>query len=268
MSDELGKDPAVYNRGIQKPMLKLGKLAPKYLTGLPALGAYTAQLPPPPPAADYSHNLDHLGMMDNDRISDCTAAMCGHAIQTWTSLTSNEVIVPDNVILQFYSNQSGYVIGDPMTDNGAVLSEVLLYWYKNAIYGHALAGFASIRPGNRTSMRDAIYLFGACAIGIQLPLAVDKGEDWILPQGQSLTDNWAVGSWGGHAIPAIAYNDETLSVISWGKLLQVSWDFMDAYCDEAYGLLSKDWLTKLDNSPPGFNWQALQDDMNALRGSP
>lgn len=247
--------------------LKLGKLPAQYLVGLPILGLYTAQLPPPPPAVDYTRNLDHLGVMVNDRTADCTAAMCGHAIQTWTSLASTETVLPDSAILDFYAASCGYIIGDPMTDNGGVLSEVLLYWYKNAIVSHALGGFASIRPGNRTSMRDAVYLFGACAIGIQLPLAVSNGGNWILPAGQSLTDDWAIGSWGGHAIPAVAYNDETLTVISWGKLLQVSWDFMDVYCDEAYGLLSKDWLTELDNSPPGFDWQALVDDMNALRGS-
>jgi hypothetical protein len=270
VSDDLGKDPAVYNRGLQQPPdvpgMKLGKLSAKFLAGLPSIGIVTESLPLPPPAVDYSTGLHHLGPMGNNTTADCTVAAIGHAVQTWTSLASTEAVIPDAAIIQMYADESGYVIGDPNTDNGAVASDMLLYWYKNPIDNHALAGFASIRPGNRTSMRDAIYWFGACYIGIQLPLAVRNGGNWMLPDGQSLTNDWAIGSWGGHAIPAIAYNADTVTVISWGKLLTVNWAFMDAYCDEAYGLLSKDWLT-VGNSPPGLNWQALQDAMNQLRAS-
>jgi hypothetical protein len=269
LTDDLGKNPAVYNSGVQEPPdVKLGKLDAKYLKGVPALGAYTTQLALPPDSVDYTTNLRQLGMMANNRTSDCTAASVGHSIQVWTSQVATETVLPDSTILDFYSNQSGYVIGDPNTDNGAVLSEVLMYWYKNPIAGHALAGFASIRPGNRTSIKDGIFLFGVCSLGIQLPLAVKYTRDWILPQGQPLTGDWEPGSWGGHAVPAPTYSPTGGKVISWGREIYFNWEFLDAYMDEGYALLSKDWMTKLDSSPPGFNWAALEDDMNSLRVSP
>ncbi len=271
MTDELGKDPAKYNSGVQEPPdvpdKKLGKLNAKFLKGLPAFGAFTTQLPPPPLAIDYGTALKHLGVMANDRIGDCTCAAIGHAIQLWTSLTSTETVIPDKTIIDLYSKVSGYVPGDQNTDNGAAASDVLLYWYKNPVANHALSGFASIRPGNRTSIRDAIYLFGVCYLGVQLPLTAQHG-DWVLPQGQDLTGDWEVGSWGGHAIPAIAYDADSVVVISWGKFVKATWDWLDAYMDEAYALLSKDWLQSTGNSPPGFDLTALQQDMNSLRMSP
>ncbi len=205
--------------------------------------------------------------MANDRIGDCTCAAIGHTIQVWTSLASTETVLSDSTIVSLYSKVSGYVPGDDNTDSGAVASEVLLYWYKNPVDGHTLNGFASIRPGNRTSIRDAIYLFGSCYLGVQLPLTAQHGN-WILPSNQPLTGNWARGSWGGHAIPACDYDTETVTVISWGKLVKVGWSWLDAYCDEAYAMLSRDWLLASGNSPPGFDWAALQEDMNSLRVSP
>jgi hypothetical protein len=272
MPDDLGKLPPVPNAGVQEPLdlpgMMLGKLGAKYIKGVPALGIYTAQLPPPPASIAYSGGLRQLGPMANDRTSDCTCAACGHAIQVWTSMTSGEVVVPDAAIVDFYSRESGYVPGDPNTDNGAVASEVLLYWYKNPLAGHALAGFASIRPGNRTSIRDAIYLFGICYLGVQLPISAQRATSWSLSQDQSLTGSWEPGSWGGHAIPACDYDENGVTVISWGKLIKASWTWLDAYMDEGYAILSKDWMNALDNSPPGFDFAALETDMNSLRVSP
>ena len=272
MAEDLGKLPAVHNAGVQEPPdppgMKLGKLGAKFLKGLPPLGAFTQALPPPPPAIAYSGSLRNLGAMANNVTGDCTCAACGHAIQLWTSRVSTEMVVSDASVLGMYSAVSGYVLGDSNTDNGAVASEVLLYWYKNPLAGHALSGFASIRPGNRTSIRDAIYLFGVCYLGIQMPFSAQRASMWVLPQGQTLTGDWEPGSWGGHAVPACDYDENGVTVISWGKLIKVGWNWLDAYMDEGYGLLSKDWMSQSDNSPPGFNWAALQQDMNSLRVSP
>jgi hypothetical protein len=272
VTDDLGKLPAVPTAGVQEPPdvpgKKLGKLEPKFLKGLPPLGAFTQALPPPPTAIAYSGGLRSLGIMANDRTGDCTCAACGHAIQLWTSMVSKETVVSDASILAMYSSISGYVPGDVNTDVGAVASEVLLYWYKNPLAGHALSGFASIRPGNRTSIRDAIYLFGICYLGIQMPLSARYAHSWILPPGQATTGDWEPGSWGGHAVPACDYDETGVTVISWGKLIKVGWSWLDAYMDEGYGLLSRDWMAATGNSPPGFNWAALQNDMNSLRVSP
>lgn len=244
----------------------LGKKAAKMLRGLPALGKYTLTLPSSPPAANYSLKIAQLGNMGNDKLGDCTCAAVGHAIQTWTSLTQpTETVISDQQIIELYSAACGYVPGDQYTDQGGVASEVLRYWYNHPIDGHhALSGFAGIRPGNRATTRDAIYLFGVAYIGIQLPLAAQK-DIWDVSPDIALTGEHAPGSWGGHAIPLVAYDQDSLTCITWGKLKTMSWSFLDAYMDEGYGLLSKDWIDSSGHAPPGFDFDQLSLDMQSIR---
>lgn len=245
----------------------LGKKKAKFLLGLPAMGKYTLHMPSSPPVADYSVALKNLGQMGNDKLGNCTCAAVGHAIQTWTSLTRAEQdIVLDETIIDLYAKSCGYVPGDQYTDNGGIASDVLKYWYQHPIVGHSLSGFAAIRPGNRATTRDAIYLFGVAYIGVQLPLTAQSGE-WDISPDNPLKGNDAPGSWGGHAIPLVAYDQDTLTCITWGKLKKMSWDWLDAYMDEGFGLLSKDWINTAGNAPPGFDWDTLAADMQAIRGN-
>lgn len=243
----------------------LGKLAAKHLRGLPAMGKYTLSLPPSPPQADYSGKLGTLGEMGNNSLGDCTCAAIGHVIQTWTSMTNPAaIIVPDSAIIDFYSKACGYVVGDPNTDTGGVAADVLKYWYQNPVVGHSLSGFAAIRPGNRATTRDAIYLFGAAYLGVQLPLTAQNG-DWDVSPDNDLTGDSAPGSWGGHAIPLVAYDQDTLTCITWGSLKKMTWNWLDAYMDEGFGLLSKDWIDASGHAPPGFDFDTLATDMQAIR---
>lgn len=245
----------------------LGKKKAKLLKGLPALGKYTLHLPASPPEADYSMALKHLGQMTNDSLGSCTCAAVGHAIQTWTSLTqADEVVLPDASIIDLYAKSCGYTPGDPYTDNGGVATDVLKYWYQNPVDGHSLSGFASIRPGNRASIRDAVYLFGVAYVGVQLPLAAQNGA-WDISPDTPLKGDLEPGSWGGHAIPIVAYTPDTVRFITWGKFKDASWTWLDSYCDEAYALLSKDWLNASGNAPPGFDFAALSADMQAIKAS-
>ena len=43
----------------------------------------------------------------------------------------------------------------------------------------------------------------------------------------SLSGDDAPGSWGGHAVDVVGYDDAGLTVVSWGALLRASWDFWD-----------------------------------------
>ena len=46
----------------------------------------------------------------------------------------------------------------------------------------------------------------------------------------------------------------------------MTWQFWNAYCDEAYGLLSPDWVNA-GKTPAGFDWQQLVTDMNELKAA-
>jgi hypothetical protein len=53
-------------------------------------------------------------------------------------------------------------------------------------------------------------------------------------------------------------------VVTWGALQTMTWSFWEAYCDEAYAILSNDYLTK-EGTPQGFSMQQLQADLADLK---
>ena len=245
---------------------RLGKLPPKRLLGLPFSAKYTGALAPPPVSVDYGGSLKHLGMMLNNSLACCTISGLGHTIQTWTSITRDaEVVLPDSEILALYEQIGGYVPGRPQTDNGCVATDVLRYWYNNPVLGHVLSAFASVRPGNRLDVKNAIWLFGVAYVGVQLPLTAQNGP-WDVAAGASmLTGDSAAGSWGGHLVPVIAYDEDSLTCITWGALKKFTWRFWDAYCDEAYAMFGPDWIEKDSKSPSGFLTAGLLDDVQTLK---
>ena len=247
--------------------MKLGKRLPRHDPRVPMLSQYTTALPLAPATADYSGKLSNLGMMGNDKLGDCTCAAVGHVIQEWTSEAQpKEVIIPDGDIIKLYEAVGGYVPGNPSTDNGAVEVDVLNYWLANPLDGHALSAFAAVEPKNHNEVKDAVYIFGNCYIGLALPLSAQTQTVWTVPPGGP-QGNGAPGSWGGHAVPVVAYDQRGLTCITWGALKRMTWQFWDAYCDEGYGLLSKDWLEASGKAPQGFDWQAMVADMSDLKGA-
>jgi hypothetical protein len=68
-------------------------------------------------------------------------------------------------------------------------------------------------------------------------------------------------------VPALAYNQNSLTVVTWGALQKVTWSFLDKYCDEAYALISRDWLSAASKSPAGLNLQELLNDLADVTGS-
>ena len=45
----------------------------------------------------------------------------------------------------------------------------------------------------------------------------------------------------------------------------MTWSFWEAYCDEAYAILSTDYLGGTMTTPQGFNMQQLQADLADLK---
>jgi hypothetical protein len=53
--------------------------------------------------------------------------------------------------------------------------------------------------------------------------------------------------------------------VTWGALKPMSWQFYTTYADEAFAVLSVDWINKrLKKAPPGLNLKALEADLAAV----
>ena len=54
-------------------------------------------------------------------------------------------------------------------------------------------------------------------------------------------------------------------MVTWGALQVMTWSFWEAYCDEAYAILSADYINGQKQAPQGFNLQQLQADLADLK---
>jgi hypothetical protein len=242
---------------------KLGKHVPKFDKRTLLFGKYlTSQLPAPPAAIDYSKPVPVWPMMGNDTYGDCTCAAAGHMIEEWTANTGTEKTLSDPQILAAYNH---FAKGN--ADAGANMIDVLKFWRKTGIGGDKITAFAQLEPKNNTQAMDAVNLFGNCYIGVALPnFAVAPGTDflqtpWVVPS-QGPVGDAAPNPQNGHCIPAVGYDARNLYVVTWGALKSMSWQFYGAYMDEAYAVLSADWIsTKIGTAPSGFNMVALQQDL-------
>lgn len=247
--------------------MHLGKQSARHDPRTLLLGNYLkpSALPPPKPAVDWSQKVKTWPMMANDKVGDCTCAAAGHLIEDWTANAKGApVVLPDADILKAYSAITGYLPGNPATDHGANELDVLNYWRKIGVGGRKIIAFAALEPQNQSHVEDAIELFGGCYIGLALPLCAQTQNVWTVPPGGP-TGTGAPGSWGGHAVPVVAYDQRGLTVVTWGALKQMTWGFWAAYCDEAYAVLSEDWLSKNGGKDPeGFDLKALLADLRQV----
>lgn len=243
--------------------VKCGKKPARHDKRTLALANYVnaSVLPTPPDTLDYTTKITNLSVMLNNSLGDCTAAGCGHIRQAWTANNGVQQVWTDPQIQQIYSWTGGYDPNNPAgTDNGAVEIDVLNYWRKTGFFGDQIAGFMALEPQNNLHVKQSIMLFGGVYIGVGLPLSAQKQAVWHVTPGGADGDS-TPGSWGGHCMVICSYNATGPIFITWGEYQQATWGWYNAYCDEAYALLSSDWATTNKVAPSGFNFTNLQADL-------
>jgi len=246
-------------------VVKLGKRPAKHDSRTLQLAKYTAKVTPAPPVhEDWEKKVAKWPMMKNDTVGDCTCACAGHMIEQWTTYAKDPVTPTDQQVIAAYSAITGY---DPVTgnhDDGAAILDVLNYWRNTGVGGHQIKAFATLDPSSHTEVEDSVFLFGNCYLGVQLPVSAQHQTVWAVPPGGTHGPG-APGSWGGHAIPVVAYDRRGLTVVTWGALKRMTWGFLYAYCDEAYAVLSQDWISQTtDLAASGFDLAALEKDLQQI----
>jgi hypothetical protein len=242
--------------------LKLGKLPPRHDVRTLSLRTYVdrAALPLPPASVDLTRPVPEWPMYANDRLGDCTTAAAGHMIEAWTGAADGlPQEVSERAVVEAFDRVK---LVDPVTgEEGAVELDVLKLWRKSGIGGHRIGAFASVSPHDRELVRIAAYLFGGLYIGLQLPATAQEQEVWEWTG--RLDGPAAPGSWGGHAVDVVGYDDANVTVVTWGRLQLMSWAFWRRYCDEAYAILSADYLAR-GRAPNGFDLAALRADLRLV----
>lgn len=202
-------------------------------------------------------------IMLNKKIENCTVAAAGHLIMEWTADNNRPIVPTDKNILNAYRDITGY---DPKTkehDDGAETLQALKHWRKKGIAGHKVMVYLQLNHKNHNHIKHACYMFGGCYAGFQLPKNAWGQDKWrITPAG--LKGRGKFGSWGGHCVAIIGFDKEGLICVTWGHTKKMTWAFWDAYCEEAFAIISPDFAKKR-GSPSGFNLNTLLVDLKKVK---
>lgn len=241
---------------------RLGKLEHKADDRTLRMELYMA--PPDDMALPVTYDLDKgrkpfpVSSWGNDLWGDCVIA--GRANQT-VRLERIErrvtlALLPTQVIEE-YKNEAERQMGHrPATagdayDHGLYMLDAQKDWrvdgwtvpkgsISDKTFRHKIAAFGQVVQSDVTQMKLAIYLLRGVQLGFDLPLTARnqwRGSDkrWFVVPG--IAPETKPGSWGGHCVYAKRYDADNLYVITWGREIPVSWEFVSRYCDEAWAVV-------------------------------
>jgi hypothetical protein len=181
----------------------------------------------------------------NDTLGDCTIAALAHAETTYNGLVGKEAIMSKQAVVKLYLHLTSGV------DSGLNALDVLNYWRQHRVSHDQIITYVSIDPRNHTHIEQAIHLFGGVYLGFQVQencvQEFQAGEPWT--PGPLTTD--------GHAVFAVGYDQNGVSVLTWGNTQQGTWDWWDECVDEAYAILPPEAMKP--DFAPGFIAQLKAD---------
>ena len=226
-------------KGIQiHPFFKLGKLPVRKDTRNLMFAALLRAAVPKLPAA-YDFDTGHPGiptpMFANDTLGDCVIAGRAHQTLRFERIEQGSVLmISDKQVTAEYFKESGGA------DSGLIVLDSLKLWrqkgWKVGRHTYRIRAFAQIDPRNHAETRGAIYTDVGIGLGLSMPLSaqaqIHPGQPWDVTPGPAAKP----GSWGGHYVFVPGYTKRGPVCVTWGRKQQMSWAWLDKYCDEAYAI--------------------------------
>jgi len=220
---------------------------------------------PPPASADWYSGVPVWPMYLNDQLGDCTCAEVGHQIESASVYAGAEIQVTDSDVLALYERAGGYVPGDPSTDQGAAIQDVLGVWRKTGVAGHKCLAFAEVTVANTYQARQAVADFGSLDLGV----TICAGDLAAFSDGRPWTTSYDAGAVeGGHSVEMAGYDGLGGWAVTWGALQRFTWQWWWARVEEAWLVIQPEWLAASGDSPSGFDLYQLGQAMHALTGDP
>lgn len=231
-----------------------------------------SQLPAAPasfsywPLANAGAVADILG---NDTLGDCTAAGACHLADVYTAGGGAPAAMTAAQAIKFYSLSTGYVPGNPSTDQGGDEVTVLTMWENGGLDGnglHAIKGFVAVDGANPDLLFSSCWLFGGLYFGLELTdaMANTSGAGFLWTPG---TANPA----DGHCVVGAGGDSSgkgQIQINSWGLLGGFEMDAIAELCAQSAGgtvfvPISQEWVNAAKNlAPSGFDWTQLASDFN------
>jgi hypothetical protein len=202
---------------------------------------------------------DKWGVLGNLKAECCTCTAAGHMVMVWTSNTNGLKRPKEHEIIDAYCELTNYNRETDENDEGVEALKTLKYWRKNGIAGHKIIAFAKLQDKNKEQLLQAIYLFGGCYVGLNLPKSAQRQynttKKWAIPRVGKKKDA-AKGSWFGHMVLVTGYRNNELRIISWGHEMIMTIDFWEAYAEESYAIYSETFI-RHEKTPTGVDVDVL-----------
>lgn len=190
-----------------------------------------------------------LDMWGNDEWGDCVkVAQANQLVRLERVETRRTVKIDENDVVGAYKQETGSQSPGDARDEGLVMLDNFKLWRNPgwtvahpgaAVRDYRISVFGELDPLNHQELREACYLLHGVQFGISLPQAAqwmtDRGK-WDYPNG-SVGSQWAPGSWGGHAVFSKCYDEGGFEVLTWGRKVYMTNNFIDRYCDEAWAVV-------------------------------
>jgi len=212
---------------------------------------------PPPTSRDWTRNVSSWPMLLNDQLEDCTIAGKLHMKQAWVKAAGGDYEPTDDEAAAEYKAMCGYNPAIRGSDSGGVMLDVLKAWVASG----QIKAFAMVDPTDALQVQTAIDLFGGLYAGFALPLSAQSQDLWDVADGPS-GEPW---SWGGHEWPILQYNAAGFGGPTWGAMKRCTPAFLPKYCEEAYAVVSQDFVDQRGLDPDGFDLSALLADLQTVK---
>jgi hypothetical protein len=230
-------------------------------------------LPPPPASRYWASNSPALPQLENadgnDTLGDCVEAACAHQIALWRGNAGNGAAPPTAPeAVQFYSETSGYVLGDPATDQGSDPITVFNYWetlgFPTSGAPSMIEAYVSVDAADQIEVEQAIDLMVGAQFSINLPDAYLPGPDFAneFVWGVAGPPNPA----NGHQPMVAGYGAPGLRVWTWGYVGWMTWAAVARYLvpsagGEFYAAFSVDFVNNSTGLAPNgaTAWELLSN---------
>jgi hypothetical protein len=210
--------------------------------------------------------VDGWGMLGNDAYGDCVFAGGDHETMMVNKMNGRDVPFVDANALGDYSAVTGFNPADPATDQGTDVHDALNYRRGTGLVDasgarHTIGAYVSLEPGSYGQTLEALYAFDFVAIGFEFPdyamAEFNAGKPWAYQKGGTID--------GGHYVPVVGRPHAwTIDVVTWGQIQPMGRRFFEAYCDEAFGVLTVETLNGTGRTPEGLDLDALNAALAAL----
>ena len=259
--------------GAKQPKVPIKHHFREYLTHV-ALAA-------PPPSISYAADAGAsiTQPFGNDTLGDCVIASWFHLVGVWTGNAGDLFVASTAQCVTNYSQITGYVPGDPDTDDGTD-PVAAIQWYAThpTPGGPPLAGGIGFDAGgltvgsaSQTTLMQAVDLFEGGWLTYALP------DAWVNPMPSVNGFVWDVAGpadpSNGHCTAILGYNAQGVQIDTWGMQGTVTWAAVARYCTSnaggmVYFLLSPEEVASASqDAPSGLNWAQLVADFPGLGGS-